>query len=156
VTPRPNMAALRSYREKPITRCTAEQRVPAPFPNPPSSGRGLRLARLRLCRSANGSTGGGGCRLGRRRSNWLSLRDLLRLRLVNCFLESFDGFSEAFTQLGELTGPEHDEDDDQHQQQFHPAKSEHLRHLVGFDWLEQCKSGNRVNFQVFPITWAGC
>jgi hypothetical protein len=46
----------------------------------------------------------------------LNLRDLLRLRLVDCLLESFDGFSEAFTQLGELTSPEHDEDDYQDEQ----------------------------------------
>src|SRR5439155_11734102 len=72
------------------------------------------------------------CLLSRQRFARVSVRDLLRLRLVNCFLESFDGFSEAFTQLGELTGPEHDEDDDQHQQQFHPAKSEHSRHLFPF------------------------
>jgi len=71
---------------------------------------------------------------------------------VDCLLESFDGFSEAFTQLGELTGPEYDEDDDQNQQQFHPAKSEHLRHLFGFDWLEQ---RNRVDFHIFPTIWAG-
>src|SRR5437867_8621508 len=73
----------------------------------------LSLARLVTCRRVRGSTGSGR-RLARRRSR-LSLRDLLRLRLVDCLLESFDGFSEAFTQLGELTGPEHDEDDDQNQ-----------------------------------------
>src|SRR5713226_2398602 len=125
VTPRPNMAALLSS---------------------------LYFARLLTRRRARGSAGGGR-RLARRRSR-LNLRDLLRLRLVDCLLESFDGFSEAFTQLGELTGPEHDEDDDQDQKQLPPAKSKHLIHL--FFGSDSSVQRNRVNFRIFPITWAGC
>src|SRR5205807_1557469 len=123
---------------------------PADAPPEPT----LRLARILTCRRTRGSTGGGRRRLDRRRSR-LSLRDLLRLRLVDCLLESFDGFSEAFTQLGELTCPEHDEDDNQNQQQFHPAKSEHLRHLFCSDLAEPANSSSRTDSHVLPIIWAG-
>src|SRR5207249_5713445 len=54
----------------------------------------LTLTRLLPCRHATRSVGSS------RTHARLSLRNLLRFRFVDCLLESFDGFSEAFTQLG--------------------------------------------------------
>jgi hypothetical protein len=56
---------------------------------------------------------------------WLRLvrgRDIDGISLMNRLLKPFDGFPETFTQLGEFTCAENDQDNDQDQHQFHPSK----------------------------------
>jgi len=65
------------------------------------------------------------CKLRRLCRRWLirrRRRHVDGIRLVDALFEPLDGFSQPFAQLGDFAGPEDDQDDDQNQEQFHPAE----------------------------------